>query len=80
MKVKRRTSTLETLAERHNLEVFQHPEDYDLNADGETEDSHMAYGWYWWSCCPGCLPDGDPSGPFDTYREALLDAVDGLED
>jgi len=31
-------------------------------------------GWYWWSCFPGCLPDGDPSGPFDTEEEALADA------
>lgn len=33
-------------------------------------------GWYWWSCLPGCLPDGDPCGPFDTEREALADARD----
>jgi hypothetical protein len=21
-------------------------------------------GWYFWSCLPGCLPDGPPKGPF----------------
>jgi hypothetical protein len=33
-----------------------------------------AAGWYWWSCLPGCLPDCDPVGPFDTEAEALADA------
>lgn len=31
-------------------------------------------GWYWWSCFPGCLPDSDPSGPFETEQEAIADA------
>lgn len=31
-------------------------------------------GWYWWACFPGCLPDGDPSGPFKTEQEAIDDA------
>lgn len=33
-------------------------------------------GWYWWACFPGCLPDGDPNGPFDTERGALLDVYE----
>lgn len=33
-------------------------------------------GWYWWPCSPGCLPDGDPVGPFATSEEALADAID----
>ena len=37
-------------------------------------------GWYWWSCFPGCLPDGSASGPFKTEQEALEDARDGVED
>ena len=43
-----------------------------------TEDSAfgqpMEPGWYWWSCFPGCLPDSDPVGPFETESEALADA------
>lgn len=31
-------------------------------------------GWYWWPCFPGCLPDGDPTGPFKTEAEAIADA------
>ena len=43
-----------------------------VSEDGET----LAPGWYWWACFPGCLPDGEPSGPFDTEAEALADAQD----
>lgn len=47
--------------------------------DAAFEDSQgtaLERGWYWWSCQPGCLPDGDgdPSGPFDTSKEAYDDA------
>ena len=31
-------------------------------------------GWFWWSCFPGCIPDGDPSGPFNTEEGAIKDA------
>lgn len=31
-------------------------------------------GWYYWYCLPGCLPDGDPIGPFDTEQLAIDDA------
>ena len=40
--------------------------------DGEPLDA----GWYWWACFPGCLPDGPPSGPFETEAAALEDARD----
>ena len=33
-------------------------------------------GWYWWACFPGCIPDGDPAGPFATSTEAFDDAQD----
>ncbi len=36
--------------------------------------STLEPGWYWWACFPGCLPDGEPSGPFDTEEEAIADA------
>jgi len=36
-------------------------------------------GFYWQSCFPGCLPDGEPVGPFATEAEALADAQDGAE-
>ena len=31
-------------------------------------------GFYWWPCFPGCLPDSDPIGPFQTETEAIKDA------
>lgn len=37
-------------------------------------------GWFYWFCLPGCLPDSDPTGPFETEQEALEDAREGLED
>lgn len=40
----------------------------------DSDDDRDLSGWYWWACFPGCLPDGDPSGPFDSYLEALIDA------
>ena len=56
-----------------DIEVFYHRcKVYDEEADPA--------GWYWWSCFPGCLPDGDPVGPFDSEADALADAREGLED
>ena len=31
-------------------------------------------GYYWWSCFPGCLPDSEPLGPFDTEEDAIADS------
>lgn len=31
-------------------------------------------GWYWQACWPGCLPDGDPMGPFPTEQAAIDNA------
>ena len=37
-------------------------------------DMGKASGWYWQSCFPGCLPDSDAIGPFQTEAEAIADA------
>ena len=56
-----------------DVEVFHVPDDY----NPETEDGEpLPSGWYYWACLPGCLPDSDPSGPFDTEDEALAAAQD----
>lgn len=51
-----------------------------LNEDGEEYGSFLVYEedeeWYWVSQFPGCLPDGEPSGPFVTSTEAYNDAID----
>ena len=33
-------------------------------------------GWYWWPCFPGCLPDGDATGPFSSSIRAYYDALE----
>ncbi len=37
--------------------------------------SNGKYAYYWWSCWPGCLPDGDAIGPFNSSRDAYNDAI-----
>ena len=57
-----------------DVEVF-HSNDYLAEEDGKP----LETGWYWQSCFPGCLPDGEPNGPFATEAEALVDAQEGSE-
>lgn len=42
--------------------------------DTVVADHDIRGGWFWWACFPGCLPDGPPTGPFDSHAEALADA------
>jgi hypothetical protein len=42
--------------------------------DAIVEEEGLTGGYFWWSCFPGCLPDGQPMGPFATADEALADA------
>lgn len=58
-----------------DVEVF-HSNDYPPEDGAEA----LEEGWYWWSCFPGCLPDGEPNGPFATEAEALADAREGCEE
>lgn len=53
-----------------NVEVFYAPTGLLIDEDGEP----MPAGWYWQACYPGCLPDGEPMGPYDTEAEAIADA------
>jgi len=57
-------------------EVFLHPygwedDDLDLTSTDTT-------GWFYWTCLPGCLPDSEPFGPYDTAVEAVQAALDSL--
>lgn len=40
----------------------------------DDENVPVAAGWFWWTCEPGCLPDSSAFGPFNTSRQAWLDA------
>ena len=46
---------------------------FEVFEDTTSEDR----GWYWHACFPGCLPDSDPMGPFETEQEAIDDAQEG---
>tara|TARA_R100001530_G_scaffold91496_5_gene63556 strand:+ start:3135 stop:3389 length:255 start_codon:yes stop_codon:yes gene_type:complete len=63
-----------------DVEVFSVSElevNYNLqNLDHADEHTITKAGWYWWSCFPGCLPDGEAFGPFSTEAEAIADAQD----
>jgi hypothetical protein len=39
-----------------------------------SEGDQLATGWYWWARLPGCLPDGDLTGPFAYSQQAHQDA------
>ena len=34
--------------------------------------------WGWWACQPGCLPDGDMQGPFDSAAECIADIAENM--
>ena len=48
--------------------------DYCAACEGEDTEHLEHDKFYYWYCFPGCLPDSDPIGPFDTEDEALADA------
>ena len=52
--------------------------DRDKAIDWAIEESGTTGGWFWWSCFPGCMPDGCANGPFETRKEALADAQEVL--
>jgi len=56
-----------------SFEVFWcHPD-----SDAVTYGNMPGGGWYWVACFPGCLPDGEPVGPFLTSGDAHQDAMGG---
>jgi hypothetical protein len=47
-----------------DVEIFE--------VDGGSHDGTLTPGmWYYWFCFPGCLPDSDPFGPYDTQAAAI---------
>lgn len=74
------------MAQYGKVETFEVTEDnpfhYDVPGMGDSprDDVKLLNGWYWWSCHPGCLPDSDPRGPFDTEQDALLDVPFDVEE
>lgn len=48
--------------------------------DGRTSQgvtpAEINTGWFYWYCFPGCLPEGEPMGPYKTERAAVKAARD----
>ena len=64
-----------------NAEVFHMSGEDILESDWKDDEGDpMPAGWYWWACFPGCLPDGEAFGPFDSEDEAIADAREGMYD
>ena len=60
-----------------SFEVFQVVRTADGSGRYSVEQYPTIYpmpGWYWQACFPGCLPDGEPCGPFTTEADAISDA------
>ena len=53
-----------------NIEIFELKENELENEEGEFLDP----GTYYWFVFPGCCPDSQPIGPFESTKEALEDA------
>ena len=64
--------------ESGSFEAFHRGAHCEEHPEGSVSchDCAMNCGWYWWPCSPGCLPEGEPTGPFETEEEALADARD----
>lgn len=34
-------------------------------------DHYDGPGWYWWFCYPGCMPESEATGPFESEEMAI---------
>jgi len=55
-----------------DIEIWH--QDKAVLADEELAIPPYEIGWYYWFCFPGCLPDNEAMGPFETHEEALAGA------
>lgn len=44
--------------------------------DAIIEETGITGGWYYHYCFPGCLPDGEPIGPYKSAQEAKQAALE----
>lgn len=62
-----------------SYEVFHIPLHYEPELLDEDSEPY-ARGWYYWHQQPGCLPDSEPFGPFETAAEAAAAAKEECEE
>jgi hypothetical protein len=55
-----------------SFEVFWHEGEDLSHVDKDL--APVPAGWYWAAGFPGCMYDGEPSGPFGSSAQARLDA------
>lgn len=48
---------------------------WEVTASGMACEPNAA-GWYYWFCFPGCMPEGEPIGPYET-EQAAVEAMRG---
>lgn len=48
--------------------------------DAMIEQHAIKGGWFYWYCFPGCMPEGEPNGPFESADEALEAAREDAAD
>jgi len=48
--------------------------------DAMIAENNITGGWFYWYCFPGCMPDSDAYGPFESAAAALQDARDNAAD
>ena len=69
----------ETGEEYGSFEVFWDDSDTgpwgDEPRNYDAEGDPVSPGWYWWACFPGCMPEGEPVGPFSSSIAAYVDAI-----
>ena len=51
-----------------NVEVFFYT---DYNHDVRCLGYDLEPGYYYWDCFPGCMPDSEPWGPYETEQKAI---------
>ena len=52
--------------------------DHDKAIQWIIDEYGITGGYFYWYCLPGCLPDSDIVGPFDSRAEAEEDAQDTI--
>jgi hypothetical protein len=58
-----------------SIEVYQLDSDAVFKGSVHEDDEDNIGQWYWRVCQPGCLPDSEPWGPFDTEEGAEASAI-----
>ena len=61
-----------------SFEVFWYDGEFESGSqipdEADCEENEQPAGWYWAAGFPGCLYDGEPSGPFASSQQAHRDA------